>query len=427
MLPYDQPVLALLSALAIGLLIGVERGWAQREVGEGQRIAGVRTHALIGLLGGIVGVLSLDAGAAVLVAGVIAITLFLVTAYVMDSRHDGGVGITSAVASLATFVFAAAAGRGHLEVAGAGAVMTVILLGLKPELHGSLERISRDELKGVFKLLVLSVVLLPILPDQNYGPWDTLNPRAIWWLVVLIAALSFAGYVAVRAIGARRGILATGLFGGLASSTALTLHFARLSRRGSDLAPTLGGGVLLASASMSLRTLIIVGVIDWRMVPELLLPLAAMALVGIAGALWIARREPGATTAQASSLASPVAVTPALWLGLALAVILVLTAAAREWFGATGVITVATFSGAVNVDAIAVSLAEMASAGGPDTLAAAGVVAATTSNSVIKAVMARVIGSPELTRQVAPALALTAVVGAAATVALLRGVLPGAT
>lgn len=424
-MPFDQPVIAPLSALAIGLLIGVERGWAQREVTEGQRIAGVRTYALLGLLGGMVGVLSLDGGAAVVVAGLLAVTAVIVAAYVMGFRiADADVGITSAIASLTTFVLAIVAGRGDIELAGAGAVMTVLLLGFKPELHGSLERINREELKAGFKLLVLSVVLLPVLPDATYGPWNTLNPRAIWWLVVLIAALSFAGYLAVRAFGPTRGILATGLFGGLASSTALTAHFARLSRRGSDLAPILGGGVLLASTSMSLRTLVIVAAVDWRLLPALLAPLVAMGLIGVASAFWLGRRDPGATTAQVSALSSPVAVTPALVLGLVLALILVVTAAAREWFGASGVLAVALISGIANIDAIAVSLAQMASADGPRALAAAGIVAATTSSSVAKAIMARVIGGPALARYAGPPLFLTALVGAAATIMLLRGILP---
>lgn len=424
-MPFDQPVFALLSALAIGLLIGVERGWAQREVSEGQRIAGVRTYALLGLLGGMLGVLSLDGGPAVLVAGLIAVAAIIITAYIMGFRViDADVGITSAVASMTTFVLAMVAGRGDIEVAGAGAVMTVLLLGLKPELHGSLQRINRDELKAVFKLLVLSVVLLPILPDATYGPWDTLNPRVIWWLVVLIAGLSFAGYLAVRAFGPTRGILATGLFGGLASSTALTAHFARLSRRGTDLAPLLGGGILLASTSMSVRTLVIVAALDVRLIPPLLPPLVAMGLVGVASAFWLGRRNPGATTAQVSQLSSPVAVIPALGLGLILAAILVVTAAAREWFGATGVLAVALLSGIANIDAIAVSLAQMASADGPRALAAAGVMAAITSNSIAKAIMARMIGGPALARYAGPPLALTALLGAVATVLLLRGILP---
>ncbi len=426
-MPFDQPVFAALSALAIGLLIGVERGWAQREVTEGQRIAGVRTYALLGLLGGVIGVLSLEGGASVLVAGIVAVAAIIVTAYVMGFRvTDADVGITSAVASMTTFVLAMVAGRGDIELAGAGAVMTVLLLGLKPELHGSLRRINRDELQAMFKLLVLSVVLLPILPDAAYGPWGSLNPRVIWWLVVLIAGLSFAGYLAVRAFGPTRGILATGLFGGLASSTALTVHFARLSRRGSDIAPILGGGILLASTSMSLRTLVIVAAVDWRLVPALLPPLVAMGLIGVVSAFWLGRKNPGATTAQVSALSSPVAVIPAIALGLVLALILVATAAAREWLGASGVMAVAAISGTANIDAIAVSLAQMASADGPRALAAAGVVAATTSNSAAKAIMARVIGGPALARAAGPPLALTALFGAIATAALLRGILPTA-
>lgn len=422
---YDQPVLELLSALAIGLLIGTERGWAQRDAGEGQRVAGVRTYALLGLFGGLVGVLSLEAGAIVLAAGLISVSGLVVAAYVMGFRTmEPDLGITSAVASVVTFVLAVVAGHGDIEIAGAGAVATVVLLGLKPELHGSLERINRDELKAVFKLLVLSVVLLPILPDQAFGPWDTLNPRSIWWLVILIAALSFAGYVAVRVFGPARGIMATGLFGGLASSKALTLHFARLARRQSELAPILGGGILLATAMMVLRTLVIVGVVNWQLVPGLVLPLLAMILVSVASAFWLARRAPGATTAQVSALSSPVAIMPALGFGALLAVILVLTAAAREWFGASGVMVVATISGFVDVNAIAISLAQTTGSDSMSALATAGIVAATTTNTASKAVMAGLIGGSELARHAVAPIALVTLVGAGAALAILQGVLP---
>lgn len=422
---YDQPLLELLSALAIGLLIGTERGWVQRDADEGQRVAGVRTYALLGLLGGLVGVLSLDAGAIVLAAGLISVSGLVVAAYVMGFRTlQPDLGITSAVASLVTFVLAIVAGQGDIEMAGAGAVVTVVLLGLKPELHGSLERINRDELKAVAKLLVLSVVLLPILPDQAYGPWDALNPRSIWWLVILIAVLSFAGYVAVRMFGPRRGIMATGLFGGLASSTALTLHFSRLARRDKELAPILGGGILLASATMFLRTLAIVGVVNWQLVPSLVLPLLAMVLISVASAFWLGRRGPGATTAQVSNLSSPVAIMPALGFGALLAVVLVLTAAAREWFGASGVMVVATISGFADVDAIAVSMAQTARDEDTTALAAAGVVAAAATNTASKAVMAGLIGGTGMARHAVAPIVLVALVGAAATLATLKGTLP---
>lgn len=422
-MPFDQPVLTLLAGLAIGLLVGVERGWAQREVGEGQRIAGVRTYALLGLLGGMFGVLSLDTGSAVLVAGVIAVTIVLMAAYIMDFG-SGDIGITSAVAALATFVFAAMAGRGNVEVAGAGAVVMVVLLGLKPELHGSLQRIHREELKAVFKLLLLSLVLLPILPDQAYGPWNALNPRAIWWLVVLIAGLSFAGYIAVRMIGPKKGILATGLLGGLASSTALTLHFARLARRSARLTPMFAGGVLLASATMPLRTLLIVGVIDWRLLPDLIVPLAAMTFAAVLAALWLIRRSPSGTTEEVTSLSNPVALTPALVLGAVLAAIMLLTAAVQAWFGPTGVMAVAAISGVANVDAITVSLARTVAAGNGDTLAAAGIVLAATANSLAKAILARAVGGSIMARHAMPPLLLVAAVGAVATAAILTGTMP---
>jgi uncharacterized membrane protein (DUF4010 family) len=213
-------------ALAIGLLIGVERGWAERDEEEGTRVAGVRTFALIGLLGGAAALVAQPLGALLPALGLVALAGLFATAHVIHARtRPDQLGITVPVAGLLTFVLGALAAAGETAVAAAGAVVTALLLSSKPILHHWLGTLRRRELSAGLQLLLLSVVVLPLLPDQGYGPWQTLNPYRIWWMVVLIAAMSFVGYFAVKEVGARRGAVFTGLFAGLASSTALTLHF----------------------------------------------------------------------------------------------------------------------------------------------------------------------------------------------------------
>ena len=213
-------------ALAIGLMVGLERGWQQREADAGQRVAGLRTFAIIGMAGGVTGLLAERMGPLVLGLGLIAIAAMLIAAHVMSSQDRGEYGITSEMAAFTTYGLAALATSGAPAVAAAGAVVTATLLGLKPELHRWLARLDREELLAALKLLMMSVLVLPLLPDRGIGPWDTLNPLRIWQLVVIVAAISFAGHFAVRLLGQARGILTTGVFGGLASSPALTLQFA---------------------------------------------------------------------------------------------------------------------------------------------------------------------------------------------------------
>ncbi|MGD8803934.1 MAG: MgtC/SapB family protein, partial [Gammaproteobacteria bacterium] len=227
-------------ALAIGLLIGVERGWKEREAQEGERVAGVRTFGLIGLLGGGTALLAEQLGSLVLGLAFVGMAGALTTVYVVNFRSsEDDAGITSLITGLLTFVFGALTVMGQAAVAAAFAVVTTLLLSYKPVLHQWVSALEVDELRAGIKLLLISVVLLPILPDQGFGPWQALNPYEMWWMVVLVASISFTGYFAIKIAGTRRGTVLTGLFGGLASSTALTLHFSRMSRGNDKLAPML--------------------------------------------------------------------------------------------------------------------------------------------------------------------------------------------
>lgn len=414
----EHPLLALMVALAVGLLVGVERGWRRRDAEEGRRVAGVRTYALLGLLGGVIGILWRDAGVAVFGFGLLAVTIVLVVAYALSYAEERDSGITSAVAALLTFVFGAVAGLGHADLAGAGAVAMVILLGLKPELHAWLQRISRDELKALFTLLLISVVLLPVLPDRDFGPWGAWNPREIWLLVVLIAGLSFGGYIAVRLAGPQRGLLATGIFGGLASSTALTLHFSRLARHGSDAVPVLAAGVLFACSTVFLRMIIVIGVVNYTLLPYVLPPFMAMTVVGLLGATWLASRAPGIESGQ-SPLRNPIELGTALAFGLLLATILLLTAAFEAWFGSAGVLVLAGMSGLADVDAITISLARLAAGETAMSTAVIGIVIAAAANNISKAVLAAMIGGRRLAVSVVPVLLLMTLAGPALLAAVL--------
>jgi uncharacterized membrane protein (DUF4010 family) len=385
-------------ALALGLLIGVERGWQQREAREGGRIAGVRTYGLIGLLGGGTALLAQQVGMLALGLVFVGLVGALTTVYVVNLRRqgDGDVGITSLITGLLTFILGALAAIGQLEIAAASAVVTTLLLSYKPQLHRWVGTLEETELRAGIKLLLISVVLLPILPNQGYGPWQALNPYEIWWMVVLIATISFAGYFAIKLGGARRGAVFTGLFGGLASSTALTLYFARMSQRVNALGATLSMGILLACGTMYPRTLLVASVINPALFRLLLIPTVIMALLTYLPALLYWRTTKAKEPETASALKNPLELKTALGFGLLLVLVMLLGKALQNWFGHIGVLVLAAASGVADVDAITLSLARMSQDDLTLKIAVTGIILATAVNSLIKGGMTIFIGGRKI-------------------------------
>jgi hypothetical protein len=200
-------------ALAFGMLIGLERGWERRELPEGQRAAGLRTFDIIGLLGAVTIQLRTPM---LLVAIGAALGLLAALGYWRESQRDQDISMTTAVVVvLLPFRLGALAGIGELTVAAATAVVITLLLGFKLELHGIVRRIERLELLGTLRLLLISVVILPVLPNRGFGPWDAFNPYRTWWMVVLVAGISYVGYFAIRILARRtrnRPVRRYGLF-----------------------------------------------------------------------------------------------------------------------------------------------------------------------------------------------------------------------
>jgi uncharacterized membrane protein (DUF4010 family) len=403
------------AALALGLLIGVERGWKSREEAEGQRVAGVRTYGLIGLLGGSAALLAEEAGPLLMGLMFLGLAGALTAVYVVNLGDDkDDVGITSLVAGLLTFVFGALAGFGEVVAAGASAVITTLLLGYKPLLHHWVGTLKGKELRAGLKLLLISVVLLPILPNRGYGPWQALNPYEIWWMVVLVASISFVGYFAIKFGGASKGTVFTGLFGGLASSTALTLHFSRAARKDAGMAPMLATGILLACGTMFPRMLLIAVLINLQLFRPLLPPVVIMALLVYAPALfyWWSLRHTTADTA--ATLSNPLEIKTAVSFGALLALVMFLGKALQIWLGEAGVLVLATASGVADVDAITLSLARMSQDDLAVRIAATGIVIAAAVNGLVKGGMATVIGGREVGLRVGGPLLLSAVVGLSA-------------
>lgn len=350
----------LVTALVVGLLIGVERGWRDRALPDGGRVAGVRTFSLVGLMGGALAALPGEFGAWLLLAGIAGLSLLLAVSYREAVKASANLSITTAVAMLLTFVLGAMAGRGASVLALSAAVVTAVLLNLKPTLHRWLQLIEHRELTAALQLLVLSVVILPNLPDQGFGPYQALNPYRLWWAVVLIAGLSLAGHLAMRLTGAQRGLFWTGVLGGLASSTAATLALARHAKRQPALAEAAAAGALAACGVMFLRMVVLVASIQPALIRPLGVPMVAAGLVLLLCAAWQWRRRgtPSGTVGEAEPVAS-FDLGTALGFGGFLAGMAVLVPLAKQWLGEAGIYALAAASGLADVDATVISLSRL--------------------------------------------------------------------
>jgi uncharacterized membrane protein (DUF4010 family) len=390
----NQTTINLAIALLLGAIIGLERGWDAREQKPGERIAGIRTFALVGLLGGISAVLAMEITTwafPVMLASVAAIGL---VAYSERLEHIRNFSITGMVGMLLTFCFGAVAVAVDPVIATASAVVTAILLDNKEEIHGWIHKLQAHELDAALKLLLISVVMLPLLPSAAMGPGGVLNPREIWWMVVLIASISFVGYFAIRVAGARKGILFTSLFAGLSSSTALTLHFSRQASKNPDFNPQFAAGILIACGTMFPRILVYCLIINTALLPNLIWPVAVMTMLLYGPALLIwTRHSRQFQVSQPSLSQNPLDLSSALVFGLLLTAILVLGEFLKNSFGDAGIYALAATSGVADVDAITLSLTRMSNDGLGMNTAVLGIVIAAAVNNLVKSGMAWTIGN----------------------------------
>ena len=407
-------------------MIGIERELsAPRDPSVESFLGGARTHPLLALSGALSTLLSRELGWPVLVAAMAALILFLVVNYVDDLKRGGDRGLTSEVAFLVSFLLGALAltrevilppPHKFLAVA-AIAVVTTALLSAKPTLNPLLRRISREDIVATLKFLVLAVVVLPLLPDRAFGPFDAINPRQIGMLVVLLAGISFLGYAAVRILGPHRGLGLTGLVGGLASSTAVTLSMSARAREEPQLANSLALSVVLASSIMFVRMGILIAVAGPALLPVAWLPLAVLAAAGLLVSLWFYRRAK--ETAKGDlQLSNPFELWPTIKFAFLFVLVLVGSKAATAWLGAGGAYAAGILAGATDVDAITLSMARLAQGELAPRVAVVSIFLAAASNTVVKAILATKLGGWKFGRLIAGAFAV--VLGAGGAAVLLR-------
>ncbi|HEY3498843.1 MAG TPA: DUF4010 domain-containing protein, partial [Polyangiaceae bacterium] len=303
-------------------------------------------------------------------------------------------------------------------LAAAVAATTMALLALKRPLHGFVAKLSSDDIYATVKFILLASVVIPLLPNRTYGPLQVLNPYKIGLMIALVAGVSFAGYVAARWIGSRRGLLMAGLVGGIVSSTALTLALSARTKEQPALARLAGIGIIAACSTLAPRLLVIIGVVDWRLVARLWLPLGAMAVTGYAFAFLRYLRGGERRAENEVTFHNPFELIRAVQFGLIYGVVLFVSAAAQKYLGTRGIYASAAFAGLADADAVALSLAELGSSEALRNAAASAIVLATVVNTVMKAALATLIGGRELGKQVVPALGAMLAAGALGIVAV---------
>ena len=382
-------------ALAIGFVIGLERGWKERDEGEGHRTAGLRTFSLIGLLGGIFGALSLGGDRLLLAAGFVTTGACLAAFMWREGQRDKDLSATSLIAALLTFMLGAMALLGDMAITAGAGIAMALLLAMKAQLHGWMERITWAELRSGLLLGAMTFIALPLLPNRTIDPWGAINPYELWLMTIMIAGISFAGYAAVKIAGPARGIYIAAALGGLFASTATTLSLARLARSSRTQVSLLAGGILAAGCVMMLRVLAITGLINLdlarSMSPVLI---AAAAVTGISSLLllWHSRRDAKATRRQ-EIYKNPFELPEVLRFGAILAVVGLAVVLARQYFGDQGLLAVAALSGVADVDALTLSVARMRDAGN---VAASAILLTVAVNTVAKSIYAGVAGGFKL-------------------------------
>uniref|UniRef100_Q11G25 Uncharacterized protein n=1 Tax=Chelativorans sp. (strain BNC1) TaxID=266779 RepID=Q11G25_CHESB len=405
-----DPLIARLGlALAIGLLVGLERGWRERDAPDRSRTAGIRTFGISGLLGGIFAALADALGSnALLIAGFVSFAAIFAWYKTREAVHDEDFSVTSVVAGLSVFALGAFAVAGDYRAAAAGGAALAAILASREVLHSLLRRLTWIELRSALILAVMTAIVLPLLPNRTVDPWGGLNPWEIWFFTVLIAAISFLGYVAVRVLGEARGLLVSVLAGAVVSSTAVTLALARIANDSARATPLSGAASLAAMVSI-LRVLLIVIIIEPRVFPTIGVPALLAALCfGACGALFMFRDNQGLGN---SPVRNPFEVAPLLLFALLFAIVATASAALADITGVSGLLATSAVSGTFDVDVAVLSALRLVREAVPPEVAGQAVLAALATNALLRAALAMMAGPPRFAFALAGFTLLALVIG----------------
>ncbi len=406
-------LVSLLVSASLGALVGLIRQWSdQTQHEQATDLGGVRTYTFWAMLGCIGAQLSPGPVPVMLIVIVALVGAFQIV--VARSGVLNRSGSTTFAAALLTVLIGALVYWEHRQIALVIAATTMVVLGMKQTIHGWTRAFKIEDIRATLQFVAITGVILPLVPNRNYGPFEAFNPYSTWLMVVLISGVGFLGYLAMRLLGARAGLILTSLLGGIASSTATTLAFSRRSKEAPAMGEQYAMGVVIACSVMLPRVIITVGVFSSELSLRLIAPLACMLVPSLIFAAWLYLvRNPSSTPVESPKLTNPLNLITAVKFALLYALIGFLVKAATQFdLLQSGLMPLSFISGLTDVDAISLSMAGNVSTHTiPLELAAKAVVLAAVSNSLLKASLAISLGSPTLRRHAAIVLGLTAIAG----------------
>lgn len=390
LLPKPEPLLesgdmlTILKGLAvvvfIGMLIGLEREYARNK--DEKIFAGIRTFPLIGLYGftsALISSITENWAYAIFFIGFAGLSI---AAY-YSSAKDGKVGGTSEVSSFIVFILGSLVYWGYILLPVVIAIIITMFLSLKIQLHSFVGKVNAADIYATLKLAIITLIILPILPDKTFGPFDVLNPRLIWYMVIFVSGISFVGYIFIKLLGKDRGIIVTSLLGGLVSSTALTYSLTKKSKIEEPLSFNYGLGVITASSMMFLRVLLIIAILNSELAVPLFIPLVIFALAGIIASIVFYKKNINIPEA-AIELKNPFELKSAFVFGIIFGLTIFLAKAAQIYFGDQGLYAASALAGFSSVDAISISISRLFGSNITLLVAMKAILFATISNTVIK-------------------------------------------
>lgn len=398
-------------SLFVGVLIGLERQSVRG--GHEATFAGIRTFPIISLLGALSAYISLHYYKPIFPIMLVLIALFVLASYIPQAiSKAGSAGITTEMAALAVFILGALPFYGEKGIAVTVTILIFVLLTTKDQLHSLARKVEMEDFYAVAKFATITFIILPVLPNRNIGPYNSFNPYEIWLFVVLIAAISFIGYVSVKTVGSKRGLGLTGLLGGFASSTAVTLSISRRSKEASELSKSAALAIILACSTMFPRVILIIGFINKVLLKHIYLPLLIMGISGfiICGFLYF---KIGRTKSlEKVNLKNPFELSIAIKFGILYAIINFVSIFANKYFSNRGLYISSALGGLTDVDAVVLSITRLIKNEGLEIkIATITIILATIVNTILKAVLTIILGTKTLSKYVSISLGIIAFIG----------------
>ncbi|PKV50626.1 uncharacterized membrane protein (DUF4010 family) [Aquimarina sp. MAR_2010_214] len=392
-------LIRMLIASGIGFVLGLEREFSQYSE-KGEIFAGIRTFSLVALLGFLSALLSFIFGNWIFAAGFISVVLMVAISYWI-SGHKGQIGGTTEFATIFTFLLGGLTLMGYINFSLALTVVVVVLLSLKIKLKSIIGQVTQDELYAFVRFVIIALLILPFLPNKNYGPFEVINPREIGWVVVLTSGIGFVGYGLIKFLGAKRGILLTGILGGMVSSTIVTWTFSKKSKETPILSSNCAVAIFAAATTMIIRVFIWVFIFNRAMLIELGFPLFIIFISALGTTLFFYKKQKKKEQLNDNlHLGDPLDLKNAIFFGVIYAGILILVSYANSEYGAKGIYVSSAISALTDIDAITISVTKLAGET-IDFLAAQNtILIATLANTIVKIGIALWAGSKILKKYI---------------------------